>query len=75
MLEAFNKLLEQQKLFQNEMKSSATISKHPSYSVVDQTGSDPKHGTSQESHLYPNQQHYGQLCSHQMRSRNVLSSS
>ena len=42
MLEAFNKLSEQHKLFQNEMKTSATISKPPSNSVVDQIAeSDP----------------------------------
>ena len=53
MLEAFNKLSEQQKSFHFEMKT--TISKPPADSVVDQiTELDPKSGTSHELDFQPN---------------------
>ena len=36
MLEAFNKLLEQQKFLRNEIKSGTSVAKPPSDSMVDQ---------------------------------------
>ena len=62
MLEAFIKLSEQQKSFQKKMKMSATISKPPAASVVDQiTESDSKPGTSHESDFQPNRPNHQNL--------------